>query len=574
MQMDQSVTYLVSFGKHRLWVCVIGVLSILFTGCMPKNQDVPTFKNAIIDLSSWDFGQYPEVPIQGESFFYWKQWPIDEHNNFVPGLLQSADTISWPAALWSQKIEEGKGYGTFRFFIKRTDMQNSVMLTLPRCFAAAQVWINDKKVISHGHISTSADHEKIDGRPFRFELPNEPNLDVMFLVSNHKHRKGGGFALRSKIQETKYFNHNNKTKPLVEGIITFLILLFGVYQILNFFSFSKYPYFLYFGLFCLFGASRQLFVGEALIYHFLPEISFDSVQKMRYIGYYGALGSVMMYHFSLFPGYFSLKFIRFCVIIPVLGILYVIIAPVFYATYSAPLFQIFGFWVVLLGFYHVILAVKHKKPYAKGILISMVVTGCILVNDLLNAMLIIQTEYVIAYGFLFYVGFQIVLNNRIQMQTEKQLARLSTDIEELSGRIGEKEEEISELRSETFQQLKSKEKLVENLKKVASKDTSVSIQNLIADLKSELLEDSQLNLIKNDIEALNYEFAQRIKKVHPNLTKTDLEISTYLRMSLGRKEIARLRFTSLDAVKKSRNRLRKRMGLSEDMSLEKYIKSI
>ncbi|WP_299212167.1 7TM diverse intracellular signaling domain-containing protein [uncultured Aquimarina sp.] len=571
--MERSVS-LISFGKHQLWIYVIVVLSVFFPGCTPKNQDVPTIKKGILDLSGWDFSQNPEVSLRGESFFYWKQWPIDENNNFVPGLLKSVDTINWPTALWIQKIDEGRGYGTFRFLVKRTDMQNSVMLTLPRCFAAAQVWINDSKVISHGQISKNPDNERIDGRPLRFELPNEQILDVMLLVSNHKHRKGGGFALRSRIQETKYFINKNKTKPLIEGIITFLILLFGVYQILNFFSFPKYPYFLYFGLFCLFGASRQLFVGEALIYHFIPEISFEVIQKIRYIGYYGALGSVMMYHFSLFPGYFSLKFIRFCVIIPVLGILYVIITPVFYATYSALLFQIFGFYVVLLGFYHIILAVRHKKPYAKGILISMIVTGCILVNDLLNAMLVIQTEYLINYGLLLYVGFQIILNNRIQLQTEKQLVKLSTDIEELSDRITEKEEEVSELRSETFQQLKSKEKLVENLKKVASNDESISIQNLIAGLKSELLEDSQLTLIKNDIETLNYEFAQRIKKIHPNLTKTDLEICIYLRMSLGRKEIARLRFTSIEAVKKSRSRLRKKMNLSKDINLEEYIKSI
>ncbi len=564
----------ISLSKKILLIFTMGVLSIFLVSCTSKFEETSIMQNATIDLSDWDFDQYPEIILSGESLFYWKQWPIDQDKNYDLSLLTSVDTISWPTALWKQKIDEAKGYGTFRIFVKRPNTQNSLLLTLPRCFAAAQVWINGKKIVEHGKISQKAHQEHIDGRPLRVELPNENNLDIMLLVSNHKHRSGGGFALRSKIQEAEYFINKNKTKLLIEGVITFLILIFGVYQLLYFVSFPKYSYFLYFGLFCLFGASRQLFVGEALIYYFFPDISFEIVQKMRYIGYYGALGAVLMYHFSLFPGYFSSKWVRLSTLIPAFGILYVMVAPVFYATYSAPFFQVFGLIVILIGFYQMIRAIKDKRPYARGMFISLAITSVILINDLLNAVLVIQTQYLINYGLLLYVGFQIVLNNRMQKEAQRQLIKLSTDMATMSDRIVEKEEEILELRSETFQQLKSKEKLVENLKKVASKDNTISIQNLIAELKSELIEDSQLNLIKSDIETLNYEFAKRMAKVHPNLTKTDLEICTYLRMSLGRKEIARLRFTSLDAVKKSRSRLRKKMNLTEDVNLEEYIKSI
>ena len=572
--MKRYETPKIALGKSLIRKFLIAILLIFQIGCVSEHEKAPVMKNAVIDLSGWDFSQCPEVSIIGEGLFYWKQWPIDENQNFMPDALKFADIINWPSALWSQKIDEGQGYGTFRFFIKRKETQNTLIVDIPRSLAATEVWINGKKVVSHGQISKTATQEKIDGQPLRFELPNATDLDIMLLVSNHKHRLGGGFSLDARITEKEYFTRGNKMELLIEGIVTFLILIFGGYQILHFFSFPKYSYFLYFGLFCLLGVSRQLFVGEALIYYFFPDISFDIVQKMRYVGYYGGLASVLMYHDTMFPGYMPSKILRIVVLIPILGIIYVLGAPVFYATYSAPVFQVFGLLVVLLGVYQMFLVVRDKKPYGKGMLISMTIVATMLTNDLLNAMMIIHTAYVITYGFLFYVGFQIILNNRMQIQTERQLTRLSSDIETMTDRISKKEEEISELRSETFQQLKSKEKLVENLKKVASNDASISIQNLIADLKSELLEDSQLMLIKNDIETLNHEFTGKLKEVHPNLTKTDLEICTYLRMSLGRKEIARLRFTSLDAVKKSRNRLRKKMGLTEDINLEEYLKAI
>ncbi|MBW1295372.1 hypothetical protein [Aquimarina litoralis] len=61
----------------------------------------------------------------------------------------------------------------------------------------------------------------------------------------------------------------------------------------------------------------------------------------------------------------------------------------------------------------------------------------------------------------------------------------------------------------------------------------------------------------------------------PNLTKNGSgDLFLFENVFLDRKEIARLRFTSTEAVKKSRSRLRKRMHLQEKESLENYIKSI
>lgn len=558
--------------------CCVGVFVFFLFGCVSNSKQAPTIQNGTLDLSDWSFSDNPTLTLQGETLFYWQQWPLDDQGTFTPSALKKADTIAWPAAVWSQNEYGPKGYGTFRFYIKQKDIETSKVLNIARTLGAVELWANGKKIATHGQISKDEDKEEVDGRPLRVDLPTDAALDVMLVVSNHKNRLGGGFPLRNAIQEKTHFVRKSTPKPLIEGFITFLIVFFGIYHILKYLSFSRYDYFLYFGLYCLIGASRQLFVGEGLVYYFFPDISFEVVQKMRYIGYYGGLAFIFLYHHTLFPGYYSSRFVYFLTSIPIVGTLYVLFTPAFYGTYSAPFFQVFGLVVILLGLYQIGSAAKDKKPYALVMLISMSVTCLMLVNDLLNAMLVIQTEYVINYGMLFYLGFQMFLNHKIQQQRERerelQLAQMSSDIEHMRDDISTKEEEITKLRSETFQQLKSKEKLVENLKKVASNDETVSIQSLITELRSELVEDSKLALIKNDIEALNHEFAERLKKQHPNLTKTDLEICSYLRMSLGRKEIARLRFTSLEAVKKSRSRLRKKLNLSQEVDLEEYLQSI
>jgi DNA-binding NarL/FixJ family response regulator len=541
--------------------------------CVPKHAQ-PKLEKGVLDLTSVDFSTNPEILLQGKSLFYWKQWPLDAKGNFAPNNLSATDTIVWPYTMSTGTFETNRGFGTYRFFIQQNISEKTHIIRIERALAAVEVWINGKKVLSHGQISKEAHNERIDGRPLAIPLPNEAQLDVMLVFSNYKHRLGGGFSINNTIQQQPYFSQKNKFAALTEGIITFLILLFGAYQIIQYVNFPKFKYFLYLGLFCLIGASRQLFVGEGFIYNFFPEISFEIVQKMRYIGYYGSLTAVFMYHSVLFPGYFSRRFTRVFAFIPIIGILYVIVAPVYYGTFTAPFFQFYGMLVAMVSFYQIINAVRHRKSYAVGMLVSLTITCIIFMNDLLNAMVIIKTEYLINYGILVYLVFQMILNNKIQKQTAKKMQLLSQDIEKMANRIEKKEQEIKALRSETFQQLKSKEKLVENLKKVASKDESITIENVIANLKSELLEDTQLTRIKNDIETLNQAFAERIKNVHPNLTETDIEICSYLRLSLDRKEIAKLRFTSVEAVRKSRYRLRKKMNLAPEDDLDAYVKGI
>ena len=329
-----------------------------------QNLEKGHIQDGVLNILKNDFTQKQTLNLKGDILFYWKQWPLDTNNNFNPGLLMVPDTISLPSALWTTKGHDAKGYGTFRFFLKKEDVTQPLVYEITRAFVACEIWINGKQSGRHGIISKNALDEEIDGRPLRIELPNDSDLDVIIVVSNHKHRLGGGLALRNTIIEKEHFTSALKRKELLEGVLTFLILLFGCYQIATYVSLPKYNYFLYLGLFCLLGASRQLFVGEALIYHFFSEISFNTIQKMRYITYYGCLGAVFMYHNALFPGYFSRKIIQTFIGFVIIGILYVICAPVFYSTYSAPVFQVFGVIMIVLGFYHIMSAVKDKKPYA------------------------------------------------------------------------------------------------------------------------------------------------------------------------------------------------------------------
>ena len=144
----------------------------------------------------------------------------------------------------------------------------------------------------------------------------------------------------------------------------------------------------------------------------------------------------------------------------------------------------------------------------------------------------------------------------------------------LNNKIATKTEEINLLLTETIQHIKSKERIAEDLQKLSKADQNVSLKSIIADLKASKSDDAKLMLIKQNIEQANFEFIKQLKEQHPGLTKTDIEICSLIRIGLSRNEVANLRNTSLEAVKSSRSRLKKKLKLNKDQNLDVYLKSL
>lgn len=179
---------------------------------------------------------------------------------------------------------------------------------------------------------------------------------------------------------------------------------------------------------------------------------------------------------------------------------------------------------------------------------------------------------VILFGsVVIYYAYQFYLQTK-RSNLQKEL-NLSKKISLLNTKVTSKKEEAKELLTETLIQLKGREKLVENLSKLTEKKENISLQSIIADLKADKLEDSKVVLLKKNIETLNYNFIKEFKREHPSLTKTDMEICSFIKIGLSRIEIANLRKTSIQAIKSSRFRLKKKLHLSQNDSLDVYIRN-
>ncbi|SNR15296.1 tetratricopeptide repeat protein [Tenacibaculum jejuense] len=159
-------------------------------------------------------------------------------------------------------------------------------------------------------------------------------------------------------------------------------------------------------------------------------------------------------------------------------------------------------------------------------------------------------------------------------KAKRKRRALAREIVDLNTEVTTKKEEVNELLTETIIHLRSKEKLAENLSKLSHEEEGISLKSIIADLKADKLEDAKIVVLKQNIESLNYEFLKNLKNLHPNLTKTDIEVCSFIKIGLSRKEISNLRKTSLDAIKSTRFRLKKKLNLTSEDSLDDYIRSL
>lgn len=189
---------------------------------------------------------------------------------------------------------------------------------------------------------------------------------------------------------------------------------------------------------------------------------------------------------------------------------------------------------------------------------------------------------VIAIGLIYYISTKyknkkIVLVEQNAKIIEVELENKRKDEIRKSQKI---QDELKTKKNELLLSLLNIKKRRERVKKIQNeidriKDNSIITKTDMSNLKefimNKSLEFDKEENIQQKINNTQRDFFISIQKIHPNLTKTDLKILAYLRVNLNTNEIAELQGVSIDAIRKSRHRIRKKLNLSPDESLEKFI---
>ncbi|AXT61445.1 hypothetical protein D1816_14160 [Aquimarina sp. AD10] len=174
------------------------------------------------------------------------------------------------------------------------------------------------------------------------------------------------------------------------------------------------------------------------------------------------------------------------------------------------------------------------------------------------------------------IGYLIRRN--YQQRSKLTKATYENEKKILDQEIKGKEEDIKRLIADNSMRLAFKEELLEKIKTevigAESEKVKKSLNSLTTKLKLQIETESKLSGLQDKIDHVNQNFDTKLQKLYPELTKGEREVCALLRLSLSIKEIMTIRNVSSDSVKSMRRRIRKKMNVSSEVELEKFIQDL
>lgn len=199
--------------------------------------------------------------------------------------------------------------------------------------------------------------------------------------------------------------------------------------------------------------------------------------------------------------------------------------------------------------------------------------------------------YILIIGavlFLYYKWNKLRYMQKLKLQAEElkhQREILEMELKkENELNIQEYEKHILELELQT----KSSEVAGKSLSIAKQSEMIDKIQNILdsekdfSRLKSEIKKAIKINevnkheweIFETNLNQIHNEFIINLTKKYPNLTPKDIKLCVYLKMNLSSKEIAPMMNISFRGVELHRYRLRKKLNLSQDENLSKFLLTV
>jgi tetratricopeptide (TPR) repeat protein/DNA-binding CsgD family transcriptional regulator len=207
--------------------------------------------------------------------------------------------------------------------------------------------------------------------------------------------------------------------------------------------------------------------------------------------------------------------------------------------------------------------------------------------------IILLTISLITLGFLGVIIYQFRKNSKRQAQLrekekmihalevqklrdEEEMQRLKvTMIEE---EVRSRDRELASIAVSVDQKNEMLNGIMRELKSIAKKEKgdeqTTAVTGLESTVKRMMADSNGFSLFNDSFTKVHPEFFRILKERHPLLTKTELKFCAYLRINLSSSQIAAIQNVTTEAIRKTRYRIRKKMNLREEESLEDYLMAL
>jgi PAS domain S-box-containing protein len=373
---------------------------------------MPVAVQGILDLTSWNFASAGPIPLNGAWEFYWQRHltptdfahappPLRTGWIRVPGVWNGYQVAGQPIS--------GDGYATYRLQVRLGDPRERLALKLLDMATAFTIYVNGQQLLTSGvpgktpHTTTPRfEPQIIDFRPIA------DHLDIVVVVSNFHHRKGG-------VWEAIYLGSVDDIRAMRERILLVNLILFGSIAIIGLYHLSLFalrpgdqsP--LYFGLFCLIVDLRILTTGERYVMQLVPTLEWEMLLKVSYLTFYLGVPAFGLFIRALFVQEMGPRVYQLILGVSALFSAAILCLPARIYTHTTVTFQLFTIIASVYSFYVLLLAAMRKREGAQLCLTGFAVLFLTVLNDILYANLLVPTGYLIHVGLIIFVFLQALL---------------------------------------------------------------------------------------------------------------------------------------------------------------------
>lgn len=395
---------------------------LMMLSCQPQPDSKlatdPVAQKGMIDLSHRDFSRGDRaLTLNGEWAFYWQK--LLEPADF-PRTASQPTFIQFPSPWNNHTVNgqtlQGDGYATYRLKVKLAPqaLKQRYAFRMRNMSSAYSLWVNDEHMVEVGKVGKTHDEMEPRYQPQIIHFtPDRPELAITLQVSNFHHRKGGAAWNDITIGTEKQIRTQQKSLDHFDLFILGSLMMMAFYHFGLFFLRRSDQSTLYFGLFCLIIGVRSLFYRDIPISMVIPDISWEAINKMRYLTTYIALPTFMMFVHNLYPQEFSKK-----VLYAINGLAAIFVGMVFFTPVKASSgtmlpYQIMTVLACLYTFYVLFRAARQQRADVWWFIIGFISFFLAVLNDVLADQEIIDSILLIPFGlFLFIFSQAFILSRR------------------------------------------------------------------------------------------------------------------------------------------------------------------
>ena len=369
-------------------------------------KDAPLAHNGFMDLSEWDFLEDGPIELRGQWSFYFNTFLT--HEDFLKG----TDIDSYPVTIPStnksmdqiKPFEEDTYHGTLRLLIQLPKTDDIYGLRSEIVLTAYELYVNGQLKGAVGKIGTDGNSSQPSYKVANtfFDVKNH-TLELIYHTSDYHFKDSAiitpTFGLAEQIA---YMGEIGLGRDL---FLFGILLIMGIYHLSLYWMRRKDASPLYFGLFCLFFATRMLLVGERFIPNIL-ELDIMVYVRIAYIsvflGFSALCGYIYHTAYGLFPNAF-LKLARYLGGVASLLTLFMQIQSI---SVVLSVYFAIGFTMLLYSMYKLGMGILSQYKYTSGLLFGFVILAATFINDFIYELTLANSPSLIPLGITIFVFTQ------------------------------------------------------------------------------------------------------------------------------------------------------------------------